>query len=234
MAANKVGLLMLGLALACTSCTQQAPPPASKLYTGPLVYKSVPPELLDLSTAGYVLPATTHRAALIFCTADYEKGGIQYRPVIYRREAGGWSVMDFDVEPFAQGCVWAGVYAAADSGKIWAIAEWEMEGPGTNLEIVYSGDGGQTWQHIASVEKVFWTASLDSFRMNSKGQGRLSTRLDDDITSIACGFYVYHTADWGRTWSAPAFEEDIAPGCTKVPQNEPVSTIMQDLTKEDR
>ncbi len=234
MAANRVRMLLLGMALLCSSCAPQAGPPAPKLYKGPLVYKPLTAELLDLSSVGFQLPAYDNSPSLLFCTTTYEEAGITHRPSILRRTVVGWEMMDFDFEPFAEGCEWLGVYASRDNRKIWAIACWTMEDPGTSLEIVYSGDAGQTWQHIASVEKVWYLVAFDSFRMDSGGHGLISTRLSDgEITTLAGGYYVYRTCDWGKTWSGPIFVDDILADTDSRPPGEPASTIIERLSKKD-
>jgi hypothetical protein len=205
-----VQVVLLGLVvLGCGACSSSQP---DDLFRGAIPVRNVTPTDYEQCEVDFVLPQDPQHPAMIFCTLNYhddENGSMSLvRPVIFRHEPDGWKAIDFNVERFAPGYTWIHVAASREKPNIWAIAHWSSEGPGPEVEIIFSGDGGKTWRHIATVPKPNWLSELTCFRMGPDGHGTLVFRRNEDEGGDI-GFYRYQTSDGGKTWSKPEYEQDV-------------------------
>lgn len=196
------------LVLFNVSCTQpnrvNTTRDTEKLFPGVISGKPVNENALDRIEAHFALWG----CGIVFCTEYYSDDRLSYRPVILRKnEVGGWEKCDFDVEPFARGTSWDVAYRSLDGKRMWAIAEWHVEGPGETLEIVSSKDAGKTWRHIASIPKPSYMAGLHSFSMDDQGSGAVTIYLEAEAGYRDAGYYRSYTKDWGKTWTPPRLEQ---------------------------
>lgn len=216
--------------LLCASCAQPLVN-SGPLHTGPVAARVAPQDEIGRSTPLFC-EKTDHNRGLIFCATSDPNDPIFHRPTIFRHGLQGWELLDFNFEPFAGGMEWVHVAISRDLRHIWAIAEWTVEGPGPSAEIVFSDDGGDTWQHIASVKKPFYVAIFAGFRMDAKGNGSLVYSQLDEGGWPGIGHYTYSTHDWGKTWFGPAFSEDIMCYANYVlaPESKSLAELMESLT----
>jgi hypothetical protein len=115
--------------------------------------------------------------------------------------------------------------------EYFAILQFAVEGPGQDLDIIHSTDGGRTWSMLASVTMPHYWAAFAGFRMERNGRGELTVRYDDDNESVPRGYYHYHTADGGRTWHGPQLAAD---DLTEAYQVEPEKTLKQAMETIDK
>ena len=179
--------------------------------------------------AQYALTTTAREIAFGFTGSS--PGG-DLRAVI--RVTEGSVSRDVALPGELDGCTWVHAARSLSSPWIWAVAEFSIEGPGWELPILASDDGGATWFHLATVPKPYYLAEFESLRMRADGTGTLTMFLEDygqigdsggrarDWWEIVRswrsdevppmpqrrGHYVWHTTDHGRTWTGPAIEED--------------------------
>ena len=120
-------------------------------------------------------------------------------PYIFIEENGSWRsiALPYQKHHF--------VYAArtADGDRAYAIVENTPEGPGHELPLFMSDDGGRTWKQIASIKKPYWMGYFHDFTMDKDGRGALTIELETEvITGLALrGLFTTTTKDWGKTWS---------------------------------
>ena len=128
-------------------------------------------------------------------------------PGVFVGGDGGWAEADLPEGAGAEQTSWTFVGRAPDRPEVWAIAEIAVAGPGHDLELVSSRDGGQTWHHYA-LSKVTRFARFESLHMTRDGAGAVTVLLDEDgaqseVDSPEPGYYTYTTTDGGRTWEGP-------------------------------
>lgn len=178
--------------------------------------KALPEHSLARVKPAFGFKARKGRPALIFGSAppDPASGRTENRsmsavccgeayPVVLTRSRQSWDMMQF-ILPLPGW--WAGVYASPDRESVWAVAAAGREGPSWELELFYSGNGGRSWEHRATIVKPLYWAEFRSLELRSDGSGILSLNLPKELArlEIPPGFYLYHTTDRGRNWSEPS------------------------------
>lgn len=127
--------------------------------------------------------------------------GLNRRPVILIHDGTEWRTM---IEtPFA-GSRWQYAARSTEGSRVYAITDQEVEGPGGDLPILVSEDGGWTWVHMASIKKPNYLSVLQSFTLDSDGHGTLTVVLGDVESIVGTHMRAYFTSlttNWGRTWS---------------------------------
>jgi hypothetical protein len=121
-----------------------------------------------------------------------------YWPTLLVRIPEGWRVVDLREDFLSY--EWSHVAAAPGKGYYWGFLEYTVEGPGWEIPIILSMDGGRTWSHAASIKKPDFEAMFHSFEMDTKGRGRLRVTSDKDCAPGTRKIFTYVTSDWGRTW----------------------------------
>jgi hypothetical protein len=119
-------------------------------------------------------------------------------PTILVQLPEGWQVVDLK-DGFYH-FKWAHVAAAPEKGYLWGFLEWTIEGPGHEIPVVFSDDGGKTWRHVASIKKPSYLAWFHSFKMGPNGKGTVEMLLDGPPFPEIRRMFTYVTSDWGRTW----------------------------------
>jgi hypothetical protein len=152
-------------------------------------------ELLERSTAQFAFEERSESPALVFCAIRTAE--LEHHLAILIHGSGGWRCLEMSGEKYEQS---AWVYAAAtrDRKLIWAVSDWDVEGPGWDLEITFSSDAGRSWRHVGSVGKPSYLAMFESLQMETRRRGWLSMYLDDAYGALAKGYYTYHTDDGWR------------------------------------
>ena len=163
-------------------------------------------DVLGRSKPNFAYEEEGDRPALVFCTV---RGEFDHHPGILIHDPGGWRIVEMSDDAFDQS-TWVYVGASRDRSLIWGVADVDVEDPGWDLEIVFSGDAGKSWTHIATVQKPIYLAWLHSFQMEPSGQGWLTVYLDDVYAygrgrRLTKGYYRYFSRDQGKHWSGPQF-----------------------------
>jgi hypothetical protein len=121
---------------------------------------------------------------------------------------------------------WTHVFSDPTSERYWGLLEYMIEGPGSDIPVIYSEDDGKTWVQISAVPKPHHMATAKDFRMSSDGKGYVELELDHGILLDLKGRrgstrrYRALTSDWGKTWrlNLDRFEVDVLQGA--LPPNE--------------
>jgi hypothetical protein len=126
-------------------------------------------------------------------------------PTIFVRQSEGWQIVELKEDLMHYS--WTHVAAAPSKGYFWGFLEYTVEGPGHELPLLLSLDGGQSWRLIL-IPKPIYLAGFSSFSMGVDGRGEL--RMEDpflewDSSSAQSPaatrrFWLYTTEDWGQTW----------------------------------
>jgi len=141
---------------------------------------------------------------LIF--GDFRPNVTQSRPAILANIDAQWVVLFFEGDLLSQ-YGWEYVARNHKRTQMIAVLDCQIAGPGWELVILASSDGGQTWELRSTLRKVCYYAGFHDFVMDRNGKGRLTILLDDDYTdNIKAGLYHYRTTDAGYTWTGPEYE----------------------------
>lgn len=128
-----------------------------------------------------------------------------YRPTLLVRLPEGWQVVDLGKSFLRHRWIHAAV--APTKGCYWGLLEFAAAGPGWEIAVLLSVDGGRSWSHVASLKKPDYEATLESFEMDIRGQGRLRLVSTKESAPGTRRIYTYKTSDWGRTWRKSASVE---------------------------
>jgi hypothetical protein len=126
---------------------------------------------------------------------------------ILQRAQGSWRV-----RYFCDDSVWGKGWEAVrnlpgDSNELLAVVDHVVEGPGAELILLYSSDGGEHWELRGCLKKPHYFALLETFEVSSKNDASIVMFLDDSPTpELPAGFYQSQTNDGGRTWSDPVLQ----------------------------
>lgn len=226
-------LCLFGSSAFVASCAgpEAAPPVSGKAKLAEAISaRPLDEASLKQMVAEFIIESGGEGPTILFCTQHYPDDPNKppsYRPVILRGEKGRWDKLDFDFEPFSEGMQWWAVYESGDGSRIWAIAQWTREDPGDALEIVLSEDAGRTWRHVATVEKPWYLAELQSMSMDASGHGAIVMYIGADSAGSeqSMGYWRSYTQDWGKSWTKPKLEQgdilspvDAAPDDTPLPE----------------
>jgi hypothetical protein len=225
--------VLLLIAVTCGACSQS---PEPHLFVGNIPERAVTPDDYKQGEAFFTLEGNEHHPDLIFGSLNYKGDELDpplCRPVILRRDGKQWKVVDAGPEGFLQCYAWVHVAQSLERPEIWALADWAIEDPGWELEVIHSGDGGKSWQHIGTIPKPYYLSEFVYFRMGPDGKGTVVYKCDP--VGGGAGFHRYRTADGGRTWSKSGYEPDLleaAESCEGLPKK--LDEIVKSLEKSSR
>jgi len=166
-------------------------------------------EILERATPQFAFEERSGSPALVFCTVRTSES--DHHPAILIHDEGGWRCLEMSSEVYDQS-EWVYAGTTRERKLIWAVSDWDVEGPGWDLELTFSSDAGRSWRHLGSIQKPSYLALIDSLQMETRERGWLSVYLDDDYypgarrsERLAKGYYIYHTRDGWRHWSNPRY-----------------------------
>lgn len=111
--------------------------------------------------------------------------------------------------PGLTGKAWMKFAAVPDGESLVAAVEHQVEGPGWEVIMLRSPDGGNSWDVVACIEKPKFEGLVDRLDMTSARVGSLTLTLD--VGGARDGTYTSSTKDGGRTWSNFKRIGDVAP-----------------------
>ena len=117
----------------------------------------IPNEILERMTPVFGFEQERESPAFLFCALHAEEFG--HHPVLVR-DTGGWRFIDMDDDAFDQS-TWVYAGATIDRKWTWGVIDDDVEGPGWDLNIVFSSDGGRSWRSIGTVTKPIYLAWFD-------------------------------------------------------------------------
>lgn len=165
--------------------------------------RQIADEILERTSPQFAFKERTDSPALVFCTVRTSQS--DHHPAILIHDEGGWRCLEMSSEVYDQS-EWVYAGTTRERKLIWAVSDWDVEGPGWDLEVTFSSDAGRTWRHLGSIQKPSYLALIDSLQMETRERGWLSVYLDDDYSErLAKGYYIYHTRDGWRHWSTPRY-----------------------------
>jgi len=166
-------------------------------------------EILERTSPQFAFKERPDSPALVFCRVRTSES--DHHPAILIHDEGGWRCLEMSSEVYEQS-EWVYAGTSRDKKLIWAVSDWDVEGPGWDLELTFSSDAGRSWRHLGSIQKQSYLSLLDSLQMETLERGWLSVYLDDDYyrgaprgQRLAKGYYIYHTSDGWRHWSNPRY-----------------------------
>ena len=177
----------------------------------------IPAEVLAQILPVYGFRRRGGERAVLFAavvTPPEEEGDMStHRTAVFTRGDGDWNeASEGGLE--INGWTFAG--RAAGRPEVWGIAEIDVAGPGSSLELLSSENGGASWR-LRTIDKVSRFASFVSLHMTRDGRGAVTTELpadmaDADGEGLKPGFYTHTTIDGGASWSPKAgFSETTPP-----------------------
>jgi len=96
---------------------------------------------------------------------------------------------------------WRMAKVLADRRTVIGVIESVVEGPGDELHVVVSTDGGRHWIRKGTVKKPHYFAELRGLEIDDAKRFRLVVALDDCADcGVTLGTYVYETSDGGEVW----------------------------------
>jgi len=96
---------------------------------------------------------------------------------------------------------WRIAKVLADRRTVIGVIESVVEGPGHELHVVVSSDGGRRWIRRGTVQKPHYLAVLRALEIDDAQRFRLVVALDDCADcGVSVGTYAYETRDGGATW----------------------------------
>jgi len=140
-------------------------------------------------------------------------------PLIVAASKGAWMAIDLH-DPRLPNAEWQFVASGPADGEVWGVLDDSLTHTGRNILLVHSTDAAVTW-NVSVINKPFDTGEYDSFAMDKSGRGRLTIYLTPAKKHPGrAGFYHFHTADGGKTWSSPDHESDSLNPADDVPTDE--------------
>jgi len=126
-------------------------------------------------------------------------------PVLVKKFGPFWKVIEVSE---AREQEW--VYAAACPARkeVWGILDASGEPRASQLTLLRSIDGGNSWQYFSAVKKMTPAAEYAGFSIARSGEGRLSMHVEEDDGDVSHGYYHYKTIDGGKSWTGPTLESD--------------------------
>jgi hypothetical protein len=158
-------------------------------------------------TADCQLALDSSADPIYFALASPVDQSVGCKPLVVRKAGGRWMAL----KAMEDGHGW--MFAAKGPGRaeIWAFLDSVQEDRGWDLLILHSTDGGATWKG-SGLGKIHYTAEMTDFTLGADGQGCITLRMDDCACPIRPGYYRYHTADGGKSWSQPEYvSNDLTP-----------------------
>lgn len=216
-----LSLCVAATAAACATVNPAASPEA------PLTFSPVSDEALERCSATISLPGSANSLPVVFCRVSLDQEP-EHEPALLRYSQERWEMARL---PTLKNHAWVQVAPQHGSGRIWALATFAQGDAGDTFEVVFSPDGGHTFSHVASVKKVYYMADFVSFRMDSTGRGSLVEYLEPMLTNLRGGYYTHRTSDWGRTWSAPEYGEDVLDAHRARRETEPLEKVLRSLAE---
>lgn len=133
-----------------------------------------------------------------------------FSPAILVDDGEGWeTILDSSYE----GRHWVYASRSTDWKRIWAIWDNFVQGPGPELTVIRSDDGGRTWQHVINIRKPYWYSRLSDATFDMNGHATLTINVFDTGAmgasppmAVRC---ITRTTDDGKTWSNYEFEWDV-------------------------
>ena len=162
----------------------------------------LPPETLAQSTPVFAFQSQgSNRPALVFTRSGNTQ---EHDPRVFISSRDGWRLIQLPEDLHNSTWVYAG--RAASGTDVWGITQ--TGGPGTVLQIVWSGNGGRNWRVRGFLQKVSPHAVIDLFTI-SEDKGTLTLRLDEDPRPDAprLGYYLYLTKNGGKNWSEAIYSQ---------------------------
>ncbi len=168
----------------------------------------------------YSLPATREYPAVIFARAPDPRPGLLPScgdlPVVLTTLGSKWWITNTRLHSW----YWTDIWTTADRGRIWAVLDFSCEGPGNEIILLFSSDGGWTWRTLSKVDQGYFQ-SYDILRMAPDGRGTLIIDQSGEDIGIPCpedaesaefkthhtckGWDLHQTNDGGVTWGNPTF-----------------------------
>jgi hypothetical protein len=141
-------------------------------------------------------------STLVFFSTGDKCHSSEVRPIIASFWDGIWKTATFGDQAF-QSHYWDRVFRPiGDNSTIFAISRASCGDRGSELFVYRSFDDGATWR-VSSIS-IYYMATFVSMRIDAAGVGEIVAHVDADIRPPA-GNYIFHTDDWGATWSSPEF-----------------------------
>lgn len=198
----------------------------------PLAFSPLSTENLETQGRTLHFGGSEINLPLVFCGRKRAEGDdFPYEPAILRFHEGNWEICSIR-EMACQS--WGYVAQQWGTGRIWALASGACGDAGSDYEVIFTPDGGNTWEHMATITKVYYMADFRSFRMNSKGEGSIEEYLEPNLAGdLKGGYYTHYTKDWGRTWSKPEFTEDVLQTRPESGDDQPIIKLLEELTPHE-
>lgn len=154
-------------------------------------------------------PQASDQSTIVFAShepAGLAKSGRKYafHPAIAIQRAKGQGT-EFVSWPKLEGYDWVSAASSSDGKHAWGFLEHSVEGPGWEILVLWSEDGGRSWSQLPSLRKHHFSDVFHSFAMTAQGKGQAALRRTGEGDDGRRGFDVFVTLDFGRSWSHGEF-----------------------------